>query len=252
MNRWSGRVALVTGASVGIGAAICRALVTHGMKVVGCSRNIEKIQALSDELKGQPGSLTAIKCDVSKDNDIMAMFATIAQQHGGVDVCINNAGFSHNKNLLEGTPEQWREMLNVNVVGLCLCTKEAVASMRKRGVDDGQIIHISSMSGHRVTTGSATHFYASTKHAVNALTEGLRQELRDLKTNIRVASISPGVVETEFAERLTGDAEKASKFYQTMDCIQAKDIADSVVHVLSAPKHVQIHDILIRPTQQVS
>jgi len=249
MDRWSGRVALVTGASVGIGAAICRALVSHGLKVVGAARNVDKIQALADELRGHPGSLMAIKCDVSKDADIMAMFAAIKQQHGGVDVCINNAGMSHNKSLLEGTPEQWREMVNINVVGLCLCTREAVSSMRERGVDDGQIIHINSMSGHRVTPSSSTHFYASTKHAVSALTEGLRQELRELKTNIRVASISPGVVETEFFSRMKGDAEAARKFYESMDPIQAKDIADSVVHVISAPKHVQIHDILIRPTQ---
>ncbi|CAL4087107.1 unnamed protein product, partial [Meganyctiphanes norvegica] len=101
MNRWTGRVALVTGASVGIGAAICRTLVAQGMKVVGAARNVHKVQALAAELKDHhPGSLMAVKCDVSKDTDIMDLFADIKQLHGGVDACINNAGMSHTKNLL--------------------------------------------------------------------------------------------------------------------------------------------------------
>ncbi|CAL4154388.1 unnamed protein product [Meganyctiphanes norvegica] len=249
MNRWTGRVALVTGASVGIGAAVCRALVAHGMKVVGAARNVDKIQALADELKDHPGSLMAVRCDVSKDADIMDMFADIKRMHGGVDACINNAGISYSQNLLEGTPDQWREMMNVNVVGLCLCTREAVASMRARGVDDGQIIHVNTMSGHRVIPSNASYFYAASKFAVTAVTEGLRQELRELKTNIRVAGISPGVVETDFHIHLKGDVE-ARKLYESMECIQPKDMADSIVHILSAPKHVQIHDILLRPTQQ--
>ncbi|KAG7171920.1 Dehydrogenase/reductase SDR family member 11-like 1, partial [Homarus americanus] len=169
MERWIGRVALVTGASAGIGAAICRVLVDKGMKVVGAARDEERIQALANELANKPGSLTAIKCDITKDSDILSLFASIKEKFGGVDVCINNAGMSHNHSLLEGTPQEWREMLDVNVVGLCLCTREAVASMR-----------------HRVSQSLRTHFYAATKFAVRALTEGLRQELRDVKSRIRV------------------------------------------------------------------
>jgi len=252
MERWVGRVALVTGASAGIGAAICRQLVAAGMKVVGAARNEEKIQALSKELAGKPGSLTAVKCDLTKDDDIMNLFSTIKQKFGGVDICINNAGMSHNHSLLEGTTQEWREMLDINVVALCLCTKEAVASMRERNVDDGQIIHISSMSGHRVTTGALTHFYTASKFAVTALLEGLRQELRAAKSNIRVAAVSPGVVETEFAPRMMKNEEMGKQFYASMKSLQAEDVADSVVHIISAPPHVQIHDILMRPTEQVS
>ncbi|XP_042859667.1 dehydrogenase/reductase SDR family member 11-like [Penaeus japonicus] len=251
MERWVGRVALVTGASVGIGAAICRQLVGAGMKVVGAARSVEKIQALSNELSGKPGSLTAMKCDLSKDSDVMNLFTSIKQQFGGVDVCINNAGLSHNHSLLDGTPEEWREMLDVNVVALCLCTREAVASMRERNVDDGQIIHISSMSGHRVTPNPAVHFYTATKYAVTALLEGLRLELRDAKSHIRVAAVSPGIVETEFAPRMQ-KSEAGRKLYTTLECLQPDDIASSVLHVLSAPPHVQIHDILVRPTEQAS
>ncbi|XP_045613493.1 dehydrogenase/reductase SDR family member 11 [Procambarus clarkii] len=252
MERWIGRVALVTGASTGIGAGISRRLVEAGMKVVGAARNEERLQALKRELANKPGSFTPVKCDISKDDDILSLFATIKKEFGGVDVCINNAGMSHGHSLLEGTTEEWREMLDINVVGLCLCTREAVASMRARNVDDGQIIHISSMSGHRVTPLPAGHFYTATKFAVTALLEGLRQELRGAKSHIRIAGISPGFVETEFASRMFKDKEEAKKAFSNLQGLQADDIASSVIHVLSAPQHVQIHDILIRPTEQVS
>lgn len=252
MERWSGRVALVTGASSGIGAAICRRLVDAGMKVIGAARNFERIQAIAKELESKPGSLTAIKCDISKDADVFSLFSSIKKQFGGVDVCINNAGMSHNHTLLDGTPEEWREMLDVNVVGLCLCTREAVASMRERNVDDGQIIHINSMSGHRVTPTFSTHFYAATKYSVTALTEALRQELRAAKSHIRVSAISPGLVETEFVPRMLKDEEAARRITSQFVCLQADDVSSSVIYILSAPPHVEVHDILLRPTEQVS
>lgn len=252
MNRWKGRVALVTGASVGIGAAICKQLVAAGMVVVGAARGVERVEALAKELKGQPGTLAPFKCDVTKDSDVMNLFAYIKKEHKGVDVCINNAGMSHNHSLLEGTTEEWREMLDVNVVGLCLCTREAVKSMQERKVDDGHIIHISSMSGHRVTQNPSVHFYTSTKFAVTALTEGLRQELRGLNSHIRVSAISPGLVETEFAPRMAKDESAGKAIYEKLQCLQADDIADAVHYLLSAPPHVQIHDMLLRPTEQVA
>ncbi|CAL4163577.1 unnamed protein product, partial [Meganyctiphanes norvegica] len=250
MDRWNGRVAVVTGASVGIGAAICRALVEHGMKVVGAARDVQKIADLSSELSGQPGSLQAVECDLRHDKDVMRLFADVQHQYGRIDVCINNAGLSHNHSLLEGKPEEWREMLDVNVVALCLCTRETIRIMREANVDHGQIIHISSMSGHRVQQSAPGHFYACTKHAVKALTEGMRQELRDAKSNIRVAAISPGDVETEFLVRMTGDKAAAKKTYASMNHLQASDIAESVLYILQQPPHVQIHDVLIRPTEQ--
>ncbi|XP_050723083.1 dehydrogenase/reductase SDR family member 11-like [Eriocheir sinensis] len=153
MERWSGRVALVTGASMGIGASVARRLVAEGMKVVGAARSIDKLLAMADELKGQRGALIPIKCDLTKDEEVLAMFAKIKKDLGGVDVCINNAGFAHNKSLLEGSPKEWREMMDLNVVALCLCTRESIASMRERGVDDGHIIHISRYAWFRLGSG---------------------------------------------------------------------------------------------------
>ncbi|TOF82810.1 short-chain dehydrogenase, partial [Vibrio parahaemolyticus] len=106
--------------------------------------------------------------------------------------------------------------------------------------------------GHRIVPHEATHFYTATKFAVTALTEGLRQELRSAKSHIRVAAISPGVVETEFAGRMNKNEAEGKKFYKNLECLQADDIASSVIHILAAPPHVQIHDILIRPTEQTS
>ncbi|KAK3885247.1 hypothetical protein Pcinc_010521 [Petrolisthes cinctipes] len=253
MERWSGRVALVTGASSGIGAAIARCLVTKGMKVVGVARNIDKIKTMAAELSNHPGSLTAIKCDITKDDQVLNLFSEIQKQFGGVDVCINNAGISYNHTLLEGTPEEWRTMLDVNVVGLSLCTREAVASMRQRGIDDGHIIHINSLSGHRVSKNTPIlHFYSATKHAVTALTKGLQQELHAIKSHIRVTAISPGIVETEFVPRMLNDKEKGQEIYRSLESLTAEDIAASVVHALGAPTRVQIHDIQLGPAEQIS
>lgn len=248
MERWVGRVALVTGASAGIGASVARKLVAKGMKVVGAARSVERVQALADELKDQPGSLMPIKCDLTKDDQVLNMFARIKERLGGVDVCINNAGVLIPKSLLEGTPEDWRKMLDLNVVALCLCTRETVKSMRERGVDDGHIIHINSTGGHNVKVMFGNGYYCGTKHMVTALTEALRQELRQANSNIRISAISPGAVETEFAVNAGMSKEAATKLYQQMSCIQADDVTDTLVHVLSAPSHVQIHDVLLRAT----
>ncbi|CAL4141828.1 unnamed protein product, partial [Meganyctiphanes norvegica] len=140
----------------------------------------------------------------------------------------------------DGTPEQWREMLDINVVSVCLCTSQAIKSMKDRNIDDGQIIHINSTLGHRVVPWPQLHFYAATKHAMTALTEGMRQELREDNTNIRIASISPGLVATEFLAQMINDGAAAKKMYESVPCLEAKDVASSVLHILSSPVHVQV------------
>ena len=125
--------------------------------------------------------------------------------------------------------------------------------MTKHGVDDGQIVMVSSMSGHRVPPSPSTRFYSATKFAVTGLLEGWRQEVRDSGSNIRVAAISPGLVETEFQSAMfPDDPARAAAITSALPCLQAEDMADAVTYILGAPKHMQIHDILIRPTQQKS
>ncbi|CAB1348965.1 unnamed protein product, partial [Coregonus sp. 'balchen'] len=166
MDRWKDRVALVTGASVGIGAAICKALVQHRMKVVCCG-----------------------PCDVTQST-----------LHQGVDVVINNAGLAHPEPLLNGKTDGWRKMIDVKIIALSICTREAYQSMKG-------------------------------EEAVTALTEELRQELREAKTHIRATCISPGMVETEYAFRLHSlHPEKAAATYDNMKCLEAVDIASVVTY----------------------
>ncbi|XP_061576389.1 dehydrogenase/reductase SDR family member 11-like [Cololabis saira] len=255
MDRWRGRVALVTGASVGIGAAVAAELVRCGMTVVGCARDLDKLQKLAAECKsaGHTGVLVPFKCDLSNEEEIQSMFSAIKAEHKGVDVCINNAGLAHPDPLLSGNTSSWKNMLDVNVIALSICTREAYQSMKERNVDDGHIININSICGHRVIPSSDIHFYTATKHAVTALTEGLRQELREAKTHIRATCVSPGIVETEFAPRLySNSAEKAHFLYSQYKVLEAKDVADAVTYILSAPPHVQIGDIVMQSVEDVS
>ncbi len=247
MKRWNRSVALVTGASAGIGRATALELLRAGMRVAVCARRTDRLEALRDEVPG--GELLAIGADLRNTDDIARMFERIRAEWDGVDVLVNNAGLGHDAPLLSGDTEMWREMLDVNVLALCTCTREAVADMRRRG-DDGYVIHIASMSAHRVPPRSAV--YSATKYAVRALTEGLRQELREAGSQIRVTAISPGFVETEFHEHYHDSAEAARKTYSRYKVLDAADIARAVVYALSQPPHVQFHDLLVRPTDQPS
>jgi NADP-dependent 3-hydroxy acid dehydrogenase YdfG len=244
MKRWKGKVALVTGASSGIGRATSIRLASEGMVVVAAARRAERLHALAREHDG----IHPLTVDLRDTDAIVALFEGIRAERGGVDVLVNNAGLGIGAPLMTGATAAWREMLEVNVLALSVATREAVKDMQGRG--SGHIIHISSMAGHRTPTGSG--MYSATKYAVRALTEGLRQELRAADSQVRITAISPGFVETEFAEVYTGDPEAARATYSRFVVLQPEDIADMVAYALAAPPHVQIHDLLVRPTQQPS
>ena len=237
------KVALVTGASSGIGTACCQALIERGATVYGCARRFERLQKKEQEWGSR---FRGIECDLRNPASIENMFAHIYGAHSHLDILINNAGLGHNASLIEGKYEDWQEMLSVNVLGLSLCTQRAIARMRQR--DEGYIIHISSMSAHRVPAGSA--MYSASKFAVRSLTEGLRTELRALNSNIRVSAISPGFVETEFSEKYNKSKDVAKQVYSRYKVMEAKDIAEQVLFLLQTPPHMEIHDVLSRPTQQ--
>ncbi|XP_072173134.1 dehydrogenase/reductase SDR family member 11-like [Diadema setosum] len=240
MERWVGKVALVTGASVGIGAATATALVRQGMTVVGCARNMDKIKVIQKELEAESatGRLHAIQCDLTKRDQISAMFREIRRQHKLVHVCINNAGLCFDGSLVNGSPADWQTMLDVNIMALCICTQESIKMMKDNGFDDGHIIHLGSMSGHRV---SGHRFYSGTKFMVRGLTEALRKDLREMNSSIRVTEISPGAVETEFHPRLLREDPATCDFYKKIPTMQAEGIADEVIHVLQRPPSVEVH-----------
>lgn len=249
MTQLKGKIALVTGASIGIGQSVAERLVKLGVVVYGCARNEEALNQIASSVnKVGPGRLIPIRCDVTQESEIMEMFATIKEKFGKLHICINNAGLGHDAPLLSGATKDWKNMLDVNVLGLSICTREAYKLMEAGNVDDGHFININSMSGHRIV---GLPFYSATKFAVTALTEGLRRELRAKGTHIRSTSISPGLVETDFAYRMrAGEPEKAKKVYESLHCLQANDIADAVIFALEAPPNMDVNDILIRPTEQ--
>lgn len=240
-------VALVTGASSGIGRAIAKALLERNARVALLARRADRLEALATGY--DPGRSLVCPADLRRPDDIGRAFDRIRGAWGGVDVLVNAGGLGRRAPLVDGDAEAWREMLDVNVLGLCICTHEAVTDMRRRE-DEGHVVHVSSMSGHRVPGGSGV--YAATKYAVRALTEGLRKELRELGSKIRVTAVSPGFVETEFAEVYHGSSEAAERTYSRFKVLQPDDVAAAVMHALDAPSHVAIHDILMRPTEQVS
>jgi 17beta-estradiol 17-dehydrogenase / 3beta-hydroxysteroid 3-dehydrogenase len=244
MEQWRGKTALVTGASSGIGRAVALALAAEGLHVAACARRVERLE---DARAQAQGSWSSHALDVRDEARVRAVFAEVAERHGGVAVLVNNAGLGHHAPLVSGATEAWRETLEVNVLGLSVCTREAVAQMRARG-DVGHVVHISSMAAHRVPHQSG--MYAASKFAVRALTEALRQELRELKSDIRVSAISPGFVETEFAAHYHRDEAAAARTYGRYPVIQPAEVADAVVYALAQPPHVQVHDVLMRPTRQ--
>ena len=151
MSRWQGKVALVTGASGGIGYAIAQRLVEAGMRVAACARSEDKLAELA---KTAGDTLLPLRCDLRETAQITTMFDAIRERWDGVDVLVNNAGLGHDAPLLSGSEQHWREMLDVNVLALCVATREAVTDMQRRETE-GHVIHVSSMAGHRVPRGAA-------------------------------------------------------------------------------------------------
>jgi len=260
MLRWRGRVALVTGASKGIGACIATTLARHGMKVVGCARNPAPMQALVEELpsNSESGSLTALQCDMKQPADIDAMFATIERDLGGVDVCVNNAGIwgGEGCSLLAGDVATWRSILHTNILAAAQCSQLTVRSLRARGLPDGQLVNIGSTTSHVVMPYPALHFYGCSKYGLTALTEGLRQELLAVNaaagSRLRVGQISPGFVHTPIFDTSAEPPPADDGFWPLagLKGMTPQDVADAVVYLMSAPPNVQVDGILLRPIGQ--
>lgn len=241
-------VAIVTGASSGIGRAIAQHLSKAGYDLALCARRHDRLNAVAKDLEASGSKVLAQTVDLRDEAQILRFFSAIDERFGRLDVLINNAGLGHKETLMTGKTDAWREMLEVNVLALCICTREAVQRMTPK--NSGHIMHVSSMSGHRVPVIAG--LYSATKFAVRSLSETLRRELRAAQSNIRISSVSPGVVETEFAEKYHQSAEKAQETYGQFPVLQAEDIAKAVIYALQQPAHVEVNDILIRPTQQSS
>ncbi|XP_046393901.1 farnesol dehydrogenase-like isoform X2 [Ischnura elegans] len=232
MDRWEGRVAVVTGASSGIGKSIATELVERGMIVVGLARRVELVQDLSRSLADRKGKLFAVKADVRKEDDVVEAFDWVRKNLGGVHVLVNNAGMGAYSPLTNMDREQYEKVqtcFGTNVMGMVMCSSEALKLMRENGIDDGHIININSAS----------------RYAVTVLTEGLRRELAEAKSMIRVTSISPGLVRTDILK--TVGMPNYEESLATRPIITTDDVKRSVMHALSAPADVQIAEITVRP-----
>uniref|UniRef100_A0A3F2YSS1 Dehydrogenase n=1 Tax=Anopheles arabiensis TaxID=7173 RepID=A0A3F2YSS1_ANOAR len=244
MDQWVGKVAVVTGASSGIGAATAKALVRAGMIVVGLARRVERIEALRNELPANvSGQLHAIRCDVMREEDILAAYAQIERQFGGVDVQINSAGIAHHtvRILQPNNTQPLRDIVHTDLLGLTLCSREAYLSMQKRSVD-GHIVHLNSITGHSIPPLNTLNIYPAVKHGVTALTETMRQELRFAGSKVKVTSISPGLTRTPINPN--------SDTY-TGPILEPEDIADAILYALGTPPRVQIHELTIKPVGEV-
>jgi NADP-dependent 3-hydroxy acid dehydrogenase YdfG len=182
------------------------------------------------------------------EEDVLRLVASARERFGGVDILVNNAGLGRNAPLGSAPTELWREMLEVNVLGLCIATREAIQDMERRGVA-GHVVHVASMAAHRVPSAESG-LYAATKFAVRALTEGLRQELRARKSPIRVTEVSPGYVFTEFASVFSGVPGADAALNERVKSLEPGDVADAILWIVTRPPHVEVHDILVRPTAQ--
>jgi NADP-dependent 3-hydroxy acid dehydrogenase YdfG len=237
------RSIVVTGASSGIGAAVVRALATEGARLTIGARRADRLEAIAREAGGE---IAVVRTDMRVEADVVRLVSTARERFGGVDALVNNAGLGRKAPVSSAPTELWREMLETNVLGLLVATREAIQDMERRGVA-GHVVHVSSMAAHRVP-GPDSGVYAGTKFAVRAITEGLRQELRARQSPIRVSCVSPGYVDTEFPDVFVGPGGTAQR--PAVKTLDADDVARAIVWVLSQPAHVEVHDVLVRPTAQ--
>jgi NADP-dependent 3-hydroxy acid dehydrogenase YdfG len=239
-----GKVIVITGASSGLGAASARLLSSQGAKVVLGARRLERIQALADEFNANGAEALAVQTDVTQCDQVKALVEAAIQAHGRIDVMINNAGLMPHSPLERLKVEDWDRMIDVNIKGVLYGIAAALPYMQQQ--KSGQFINVSSVAGHKVRPGSAV--YAATKHAVLALSEGLRQEVKPY--NIRTTVISPGAVATELPDSITETdiADNVRKMYEI--ALPAEAFARAVAFAISQPEDMDINEILFRPTRQ--
>ncbi|MFN8544141.1 MAG: SDR family NAD(P)-dependent oxidoreductase [Candidatus Binatia bacterium] len=242
------RTAIVTGASSGIGVATARALAGIGASMVLAARRVDRLEALAAELRADGVRVAVQPTDMRDEAQVVRLVDAARAAFGGVDVLVNNAGLGRKAPISSAETDLWREMLEVNVLGLLVATREAIRDMERRGVA-GHVVNVSSMAGHRIP-GADGAVYAGTKFAVRAITEGLRQELRARESPIRVTAISPGYVDTEFADVFARTPGAGAELAQRMRVLDADDVARAVLWAVSQPPHVEVHDVLVRPTAQ--
>jgi NADP-dependent 3-hydroxy acid dehydrogenase YdfG len=241
-----GKVAVITGASSGIGEATAETLAAQGATVVIAARRKERLDELVEQIENAGGRTLAVSCDVTDEDQAHALIQRTEEEFGRLDILVNNAGVMLLSKVGKGLSDQWRQMFEVNVLGLLYVTDAAIEMMKRQR--SGHIVNVSSLAGRKVTRDTSG-VYAGSKHAVNAISEGLRMEL--LEDNIRVTIIEPGAVETELTDHITDEEAKAGlSGLLSLDILQAEDVANAIAYAVTQPERVSVNEVLIRPTQQ--
>jgi NADP-dependent 3-hydroxy acid dehydrogenase YdfG len=250
MAELDGTVALVTGASSGIGEATAKALAAEGVAVAIAARRADRLEALAGEIEAGGGRALQIKADVADRSQAEAAVRRTVDELGRLDVVVNNAGVMLLGPILEAPVEEWEQMVQVNLLGLLYVSKAAIphlleAAQGERGVAD--LVNISSVAGRVARSGSGV--YNATKHGVGAFSESLRQEVTG--RHVRVSLIEPGAVDTELTSHNREEiAQQIKARFGDTEILRSEDIADAISYVVTRPAHVAINEVLIRPTEQ--
>lgn len=241
------KIALVTGASSGIGAATALQLAANGVKVGLAARRVDRLRALADQIRSAGGEAFAIEMDVVDAASVQAGVKRLADAYGGIDILFNNAGLMPISDIESLKTDEWHRMVDVNIKGLLNSTAAVLPYMQKR--HQGHIFNTSSIAGRKVFPGLSV--YCATKHAVTAFSEGLRLEVAK-KHNIRVTCIQPGAVDTELFEHVSdkGYREQMEGLREQMAFLKASDVADTILFALQAPDHVNVAELFVLPTDQ--
>lgn len=249
MSSLAGKVAIVTGASSGIGEATAFALAQGGVKVALAARRKDRLGNLNKKIADQNGEAFIAQMDVTKPEDWQAAVKHTLKKWGRIDILVNNAGVMLLSYMDKLKVEEWMRMIDVNVKGVLHGIAAVLPLMREQ--KSGDIINLSSDSAIKVFPGSAV--YSGTKAAVNWISEGLRAELAREQMPIRVTSIMPGAVATELASHITDqDVFAFFRSHPPIEFMKAEDIAAAILYALQQPAHVDVNQILLRPSQQVS
>jgi len=249
MRSLEGKVVLITGASSGIGRATAFAFAGAGARLLLCARRLELLRELEAPLmEAGAAAVLLFRLDVRDHAAVDAAIAGLPEDWKAIDVLVNNAGLSRGlSRLYEDDPENWDEMIDTNVKGLLAVTRAVVPGMVARNA--GHVINLGSTAGHLTYANGAV--YCATKAAEKAISEGLKIDL--MGTAVRVTSVDPGMVETEFSRvRFRGDEERAAKVYEKITPLKPEDIADAIVWAASRPAHVNIHTIVLTTIDQAN
>jgi NADP-dependent 3-hydroxy acid dehydrogenase YdfG len=249
--RLTGTVALVTGASSGIGEATARALAAAGATVALVARRGERLHVLAAEIRQTGAAAHPFPADLTAEGEAASLIGRVTTQFGRLDTLVNAAGIMLVGPALDAPAEEWRRNVDLNISALLDLTHAAlphlVAAAKDHGRGVADLVNISSVAGRQAIGGAAV--YSMTKFAVTAFSEALRQELA--AAHVRVSAVEPGAVATELTDHIRdGVREHNQAWYASMETLQPEDVADAVAYIVTRPRHVAVNEFLIRPTEQ--